>query len=97
MLSKSPPHIIVILADDLGWNEVSWHNPAILTPNMEVSSYWLASQHPASAIPVTEAEWRGRAADPVLHHAQVLPQQGRTHDRPLSLEAGHAEVCHSQV
>ena len=95
MLSKSPPHIIVILADDLGWNEVSWHNPAILTPNMEVSSYWLASQHPASAIPVPEAEWRGRAADPVLHLAQVLPQQGRTHDRPLPLEAGHAEVCHS--
>ena len=36
-MSKSPPHIIVILADDLGWNEVSWHNPAILTPNMEVT------------------------------------------------------------
>ena len=34
-MSKRLPHIIVILADDLGWDEVSWHNPAILTPNME--------------------------------------------------------------
>ena len=94
-MSKSPPHIIVILADDLGWNEVSWRNPAILTPNMEVTLT------PASrfimALSVAEAEWRGRAADPVLHLAQVLPQQGRPHDRPLPLEAGHAEVSHSQV
>ena len=56
-MSKSPPHIIVILADDLGWNEVSWHNPAILTPNMEVTLT------PASrfimALSVPEAEWRG--------------------------------------
>ena len=37
VLSKNPPNIIVILADDLGWNDVSWHNPAILTPNMEVT------------------------------------------------------------
>ena len=29
------PHIVVILADDLGWNEVSWHNPHFLTPRME--------------------------------------------------------------
>jgi len=33
--NSSPPHIIFILADDLGWNEVSWHNPRILTPRME--------------------------------------------------------------
>ena len=32
------PHIVVILADDLGWNEVSWHNPGFLTPNMEALS-----------------------------------------------------------
>lgn len=37
-LSKSPPHIIFILADDLGWNDVGWHNiennEEIVTPNM---------------------------------------------------------------
>jgi arylsulfatase A-like enzyme len=35
---KQKPHIVVILADDLGWNEVSWHNPAFLTPRMEALS-----------------------------------------------------------
>jgi len=29
------PHVILILADDLGWNDVSWHNRKILTPRME--------------------------------------------------------------
>jgi len=31
----SKPHIILILADDLGWNEVSWHNKRIKTPHLE--------------------------------------------------------------
>ena len=26
----------MILADDLGWNEVSWHNKRIKTPHMQV-------------------------------------------------------------
>lgn len=33
--SSAPPHIIIILADDLGWNDVSWHNAAVKTPNLE--------------------------------------------------------------
>ncbi|KAK7098855.1 arylsulfatase J-like isoform X2 [Littorina saxatilis] len=33
---KAPyPHIIFIVADDLGWNDVSWHNPQVKTPNLE--------------------------------------------------------------
>eukprot|EP00090_Calanus_glacialis_P005252 TRINITY_DN14070_c0_g1_i1.p1 TRINITY_DN14070_c0_g1~~TRINITY_DN14070_c0_g1_i1.p1 ORF type:complete len:497 (-),score=119.32 TRINITY_DN14070_c0_g1_i1:104-1594(-) len=32
---SSPPHLIMILADDLGWNDVSWHNTLMLTPRME--------------------------------------------------------------
>ena len=35
--SENPPHIILILADDLGWNEVSWNNPQFLTPHLQVS------------------------------------------------------------
>ena len=30
------PNIIFVLADDIGWNEVSWHNEKIKTPFMEV-------------------------------------------------------------
>ena len=39
LISQFPdlqPHIIFILADDLGWNEVSWHNPNMITPKLEV-------------------------------------------------------------
>ena len=32
---KVPPNIILIVADDLGWNDVSWHNKEMVTPNME--------------------------------------------------------------
>ncbi|XP_064601366.1 arylsulfatase B-like [Liolophura sinensis] len=29
------PHVIFIVADDLGWNDVSWHNPQIISPNLD--------------------------------------------------------------
>lgn len=36
--SEQKPTIIFILADDLGWNEVSWHNKRIKTPFLEALS-----------------------------------------------------------
>ena len=33
---NTKPNIIFVLADDIGWNEVSWHNKHIKTPFMEV-------------------------------------------------------------
>ena len=32
--ATSQPNIVVIVADDLGYNDVSWHNPDILSPNL---------------------------------------------------------------
>jgi len=32
---QKPPNILLLLADDLGFNDVSWHNDAVITPNME--------------------------------------------------------------
>ena len=31
----SRPNILYILADDLGYADVSWNNPAMVTPNLE--------------------------------------------------------------
>ena len=30
---------MVLLADDLGWDEVSWHNKKVLTPHMQVTDW----------------------------------------------------------
>lgn len=32
---EAPPNIIFFVADDLGWNDVGWHNADIPTPNLD--------------------------------------------------------------
>ncbi|XP_061475955.1 arylsulfatase B isoform X2 [Rhineura floridana] len=32
---SGPPHLVLVLADDLGWNDVGWHGSQIRTPNLD--------------------------------------------------------------
>ena len=34
-IASEPPNVVVILADDLGWNAVGYHNQAFVTPNID--------------------------------------------------------------
>ena len=97
--ARSPSHLIVILGDDIGWNEVSWHNPGIKTPHLQVKEGLVIVDEEGWCVCncVSEACKRWRATDPVLHYAQVLPQQGCPHDRPLPLEDWDAAGSHREV
>jgi arylsulfatase A-like enzyme len=33
--SKAKPNVVVIVADDLGWNDVGFHNPEVRSPNLD--------------------------------------------------------------
>ena len=33
VVAAKPKHIVVLVADDLGWNDVSWHNSKVLNQN----------------------------------------------------------------
>ena len=35
MLAARKPNIVFILVDDLGWNDVSWHNTELVMPNLD--------------------------------------------------------------
>ena len=33
--ASNPPHIVFLLGDEVGWNDVSWHSNVTLTPNLQ--------------------------------------------------------------
>ena len=34
-VAATPPHIVFILADDVGWDDVGWRNPFMRTPTLD--------------------------------------------------------------
>ncbi|KAK3108258.1 hypothetical protein FSP39_004277 [Pinctada imbricata] len=39
LCSAKPRNILFIVADDLGWNDVGFHNPDMITPNIDKLAY----------------------------------------------------------
>ena len=48
--SGCPPHLIVILVDDLGWHNVGWHNPLRVTEHRRAASSGAILEPPHAAL-----------------------------------------------
>ncbi|KAK3108276.1 hypothetical protein FSP39_004703 [Pinctada imbricata] len=78
--SAKSPHILFIVADDLGWNDVGFHNPDMITPNIDKLAYSGLILNQAYVQPVctpSRNSWMSgyfpfRSG---LQHLVILPQQ----------------------
>ena len=78
------PHIVYLLADDLGWHGVGWRNPEVQTPNLDrlaTREGLRLSQHCSQDVlaePLGLAQWATRASR--QSSESESPPPGR-HDR----------------
>ena len=42
-LMAGPPNILLMAVDNLGWDDVSWHNPSIIMPNLGTLARYVLS------------------------------------------------------
>ena len=92
--SEQKPHIVMILADDLGWNDVGWHGSEIKTPNMDelVQKGLQFTEFHAHSVctPSRAALLTGRYAFHTgLQHGYIPPGGGFALPRELPLIAEH--------
>ena len=65
LTSAQQPHILLIVADDLGYNDVSWHNPALVTPHLETLARWVLATCPLlTSWPGPGSSWSRATSSP---------------------------------
>ena len=45
-LMAGPPNILLMAVDNLGWDDVSWHNPSIIMPNLGTLARYVTCNKP---------------------------------------------------
>ena len=102
-----PPNIIVMLADDLGWRDVSWHHQKMKTPHLKqlvdtgvitILYSWSSSRPTFSIFPfLGSTRVVEGPAEPVLFPPEVFSLASRPADRLLPPPPGSAEVWGGEV
>ncbi|XP_076451993.1 arylsulfatase B-like isoform X2 [Babylonia areolata] len=92
-----PPNIVFIVADDLGWNDIGFHNPDIISPNVDtLASEGVILNHAyvqPLCSPSRAAFMSGYYPYRVgLQHLVILPQQAVCLPRNLTLLPQHLKT-----
>ena len=81
----------MLLADDLGWADVSWHNPAMVTPHLQQLASLGATLNTSYFHPKCSPSRWPEPGTPREHQTRSLLQGGAA-DRLLPAPAGPPEV-----
>ena len=77
--ASTKPNIVFFMADDLGWNNVGWHNPDMLTPHADalVKEGIELDRHYAFQYCSPSRSWLMTGRLP--YHVQQVPAEACTH------------------